>query len=207
VNNRTNTIYFDSHKDEYINLYFKTEEADLAKDRVFVELDGYGVPLITLTSLGRGGWQAGIRMPLASPGPHGITIRTQNSGPSNAFTIIVGAPTMGEAGASVTPPEGVPEIYAVENSSDGTAVFRGYRNEHVCCYFTLANAALKRADLTVEAGLIPLPIDFLTDLGGGKWQTNSRLSVDLTYGIHAVRIRVAGGAWSNAAEIEVRRQS
>jgi hypothetical protein len=75
----------------------------------------------------------------------------------------------------------------------------------VCCYFTLAAARLQKADIVVETASIALPVDFLTDLGGGKWQTNSRLPAQLADGFHALRARVADGAFSNAVQIEVRR--
>ena len=145
-------------------------------------------------------------MPFASAGTHQITVRTQSSSASNAFILIVGSHTL-ESASSAPLADCAPQMYAVENNLDGTTVFHGHRNEVLCCYFTLAGTSLQKADIVVEAGSIPLPADFLTDLSGSKWQANSRLPAALADGSQPVRVRVAGGGFSNAMQIDVRRSA
>jgi hypothetical protein len=49
---------------------------------------------------------------------------------------------------------------------------------------------------------IDTPVLFLTDMGDGKWQTNSRLPGNLQPGTHRVRLRTAHGPFSAEVEID-----
>src|SRR5262249_9523617 len=51
VNNRTNDIYFHPGKDEYICLYFRSDAPELTRERIRVEIDGYGAPGLVLANL------------------------------------------------------------------------------------------------------------------------------------------------------------
>ena len=62
VNNRTLEPRFHPPKDEYMCLYLRSGEP-LDRSQIRIELDGYGVPVLMLTSDGEGGWQANAKLP------------------------------------------------------------------------------------------------------------------------------------------------
>ena len=88
VNNRSLAPEFHKHKDEYVCCFFKSKEQELKREDVRPEVDGYVVPVLTLTPQGNDGWQANIRFPAGlDPGPHEIRLRTTNSLYSNSVTV------------------------------------------------------------------------------------------------------------------------
>lgn len=88
VNNRSFDRHFHKHKDEYVCCFFQSKEQDLKREDVRPEVDGYGVPVLTLTPQGKDGWQANIRFPAGlDPGPHEIRLHTTNSLYSNSVTV------------------------------------------------------------------------------------------------------------------------
>jgi tRNA (mo5U34)-methyltransferase len=200
VNNRTNDIYFHPHKDEYICIYFKTAEA-LTRDRLYVEIDHYGAPILLLSELGQEGWQANLRLPPGIGfGPHAVRIRTVNSGFSNAFQIIVG--DNHEAPAKTASIGQAPDLYRMQNNMDESAVFRGYKSEYLCCFFRSGERDLSRDEVAVLIKNFPAPAQFLTEIEPGSWQLNARLPKQLAPGIHSVSVSIRGGPSSNALEFQ-----
>ncbi|MGA2594537.1 MAG: DUF1698 domain-containing protein [Bryobacteraceae bacterium] len=208
VNNRTNDIYLHPGKDEYICVYFSSDVPDLTRDRLCVEIDEYGAPVLVLANLRPREWQANLRVPPGlAAGPHLVRLRTANSPHSNEFRIHMRAP--GEQPeplsrrvsepATITEP--APEIYEVGNGMTESALFHGHRNEYVCCRFRTAEAGLDRDSVILEIDDSPQPVLFLTDLGGNSWQTNSRLPTGLAPGPHNLRVRTLQSVFSNFAEI------
>ena len=203
VNNRTNEAHFNPAKDEYICLYFTSPQRDLSRDQMRVEIDGYGVPVLLLTSTGGNGWQANLKLPpLLDPGEHHLRVRTNETGFSNAFQITTGpvpsGPANFRAASQIT--QGAPEIYAVESNVTGTTSFRGYKNEYLCVWFR-STGKLTRSDVLVQVDGRDVPVLFLTDVGQGRWQTNSRLPVDLEPSSHRLRVRTAASPFSEEVEI------
>lgn len=211
VNNRTHDIYFHAGKDEYICLYFGSDVPDLTRDHLRVEVDRYGVPVLVLASLRPREWQANLRVPPGlAAGVHEVRLRTAGSPYSNTFRIVLlarGEPSPPpapratpeiEPGIASQPP---PVIYEVRNAMTDSDVFRGYRNEYVCCRFRTTEAGLDRESVILEIDGVEQPLLFLTDLGGGCWQTNSRLPLGLQPGRRRIRVRTARSDFSNAAEI------
>jgi tRNA (mo5U34)-methyltransferase len=205
VNNRTNSTWFNPAKDEYICLYFTSTQPDLTRDQMRVEMDGYGVPVLLLTATGRDGWQANLKLPpFLDTGVHQVRVRTTASAFSNQFQIVAGGPAESQETrfqAAAVASERSPEIYAVENNVTGTTQFRGYKNEYLCTWFRSAEQDLKRHDVLVQVDGLDAPVLFLTDVGGGRWQTNSRLPSELAPGTHRVRVRTARSPVSNVFEI------
>lgn len=209
VNNRTNDIYFHSGKDEYICLYFKSDLAQLTKDQMRVEIDGYGAPALVLASLGRGEWQVNLRVPPGlGPGPHEVRLRTPGSLYGNRFEIVM------RAGSESPPPEQnplpapseaatgpAPILYEVGSGVTDSAHFHGYKNEYLRLRFRTAEMHITREHVILEIDRMKQPILFLTDLGNNSWQTNSRLPVDLKPGPHFVRIRTLQSGFSNEEQI------
>jgi tRNA (mo5U34)-methyltransferase len=211
VNNRTNDIYFHSGKDEYICLYFRTGTPHLTRDRLRVEIDGYGAPVLVLAHLRGDEWQANLRVPpFLVPGSHVVRLRTGASTSSNAFHITVqgggleppGARTRAAAAAALTEP--APVIYELTNGLTNSPIFHGHRNEYVCCRFTSASVNLDRDSVILQVDGIDQPIAFLTDLGNGHWQTNSRLPPACPPGTHAIRIATSASPFSAPATLTVR---
>jgi len=215
VNNRTGDIYFHHGKDEYVCLYFKTPEPDLALEKIRVEVDGYGVPALVLADLGRNGWQVNFRCPpWLEPGSHEVRLRTLASPFSRPFRIEKRltwkpAPPGGRPRPEEVPAEAAtveaPRLTHLENSLSETGVFHGYRNEYLICWFTTPETGLLREDVVLEIDGVREPVLFLTDLGGGAWQTNSRLPADLAPGRHRVRLRTIRSRWSNEAEFRLEK--
>jgi len=210
VNNRSNDIYFHPGKDEYICLYFNSAVPDLSRDRVLVEIDGYGAPILVLAELRPQAWQANLRVPPGlAPGDHTVRLRTEASNYSNPFRIVISepgqqpepAPARAAAPLGITEP--APVIYEVRNGMTESDVFHGYRKEYVCCRFRTPEMGLDRQSVIVEIDEAEQPVLFLTDLGEGCWQTNSRLPADIAAGTHRVRVRTLRSPFSNAGAIRV----
>lgn len=90
ANNRDWTSRFPKNKDVYVCCFFTTKETALTKADLRIELDRYGVPALSTTSVGGDGWQANFWLPSGlEPGPHEVRLRTVSSLPSNAITIEV----------------------------------------------------------------------------------------------------------------------
>ncbi len=214
VNNRTNDVQFHLGKDEYICLYFRTEAPDLTRDRLRVEIDGYGAAVLVLVNLRGAEWQANLRVPPGlTAGPHQVRLRTASSPYSNPFEIAMcdagftprgAAAPLSVPGALNEPP---PVIYEMRNGMTESDIFHGHRNEYVCCRFRTAVSGLDRVSIILEIDEAEQPLLFLTDLGDGCWQANSRLPAGLQPGSHRVRVRTLGSAFSAPGEIFFRPPS
>lgn len=208
VNNRTSATHFNPAKDEYICLYFVSSQPNLTRDRVRVEIDGYGVPVLLLNRLHWADeWQANLKVPpFLSSGVHQIRVRTAESSFSNVFSITAGpAPPRKvaiefRADAELT--EAAPEIYAIRNNLTGTSSFRGYKKEYLCARFRSSEAGLTRQDVALQVAGRDVAVVFLMDVGDGQWQADSRLPDDIPPGTHPVRVRTARSPFSNAVEIQ-----
>ena len=94
-----------------------------------------------------------------------------------------------------------PVVYEVENSMTESLRFHGYRDERLCCRFRTPEQGLKREDVILEIDGMEQPVLFLTDLGDGGWQTNSRFPQGLASGAHRVRLRTVRSSFSSATEV------
>lgn len=203
VNNRTNDIYFHPGKDEYVCIYFRSGEPALAREDIRIEIDGYGVNALTLGHRRDDEWQVNAHLPAGlAPGEHQVRIRTATSRFGNSFGIVMaGSVAPGSAPRAANERPGpAPLIQGLENSLDRSSVFHGYRTERLCCRFRAANPDVRRETVDAAIDEQPLPVSFLTDLGDGVWEANIAIPGDLATGTHRLRIRIAGGEWSDAAE-------
>lgn len=208
VNNRTHDIQFHPGKDEYICVYFRSDVPGLKRDRLRIEIDGLGAPVLVLANLRPQEWQANLRVPPGlATGAHQVRLRTADSSPSNTFTIAVetaGARRDQQIRRATDPgtaSEPAPQIYEVSNGMTSGNVFHGHRNEYVCCRFRSAEPVLERDGVILQIDDAEQPVLFLTDLGGGCWQANSRLPAGLKAGAHSVRVRSSHSAFSDSADI------
>jgi tRNA (mo5U34)-methyltransferase len=196
VNNRSNDVQFHSGKDEYVCVYFRSDAHGLTRERLCIEIDGYGAPALVLVNLRGQEWQANLRVPPGlAPGPHQVRLRTRDSGYSNAFFIVVENAAarrdrpLRKVPAPAAPTEPSPVIYEVRNGMRESDVFQGHRNEYICCRFRTSEPALDRDGVILSIDDAEQPVLFLTDLGGGSWQANARVPMGLADGEHLVTIR------------------
>jgi tRNA (mo5U34)-methyltransferase len=208
VNNRTHDIQFHPGKDEYACVYFRSEAPDLTRDRLRIDIDEYGGPVLVLANLRAQEWQANLRVPPGlAVGPHQVRLRTADSSYSNTFTIAVEPPGARRdrpprhVVEPAAPTEAPPVIYEVRNGMTESDVFHGHRNEYVCCRFRTAEPAIDRDDVILQIDDGEQPLLFLTDLGGGCWQANSRLPAGMEHGPHSVRIRTVRSVFGAPGEI------
>ena len=218
VNNRTNDIYFHLHKDEYLCIYFRSFETNLDRERIRIEIDGYGVNALSVVSRAMDEWQANSRMPSGlSLGEHTVRIRTTTTRFGNTFTVYV-VDSPGLDPAPVAPPmlehlpsskRAAPVIFAIENNLDRSAVFHGYSSERLCCRFRYSDQNLSRERVValIDADTRFQQVSFLTDLANGEWQANLSLPVTIAAGTHTLRLRAIDSYWSDPVQFFFERES
>ncbi|MGD0365701.1 MAG: DUF1698 domain-containing protein [Bryobacteraceae bacterium] len=82
-NGMRESAVFEGHRNEYICCRFRTPEPALDRESVILSIDDAEQPVLFLTDLGGGSWQANARVPTdLADGEHFVTIRTLRSGPS-----------------------------------------------------------------------------------------------------------------------------
>lgn len=201
VNNRTLEPRFTPPKDEYMCLYLRSEES-LNRGLIRIEVDGYGVPALTLAGDGRGGWQANAKLPPGLDiGGHEVRIRTVNSPLSQSFSITVGRASAPALAAAVEADGLAPIWVAAENTLDRSNTFRGYKSEYLSCRFLSAETALNTEDVVLELDGKRHPVLVVANLGNGEWQANATLPAGWSPGRHAVRVRTIRSRFSELAEI------
>jgi tRNA (mo5U34)-methyltransferase len=213
VNNRTNQAVFHPDKDEYLCLYFRSRE-NLTRHDLRAEVDGFGVPALSVVKTGEregaGEWQANLRLPRGlRAGSHQVRLRTVSSGFGNSLPIQMAT----DGGSAPALPSDFPRIesaagpapilVAVENTFDGSAVFRGFKNEYLCLRFTTPETGLRSDDVLLQVDGEGTPIYLLTNPGGAEWQVNAKLPAHLTSGTHTVRVRTRSSAFCGAGEFSL----
>ncbi len=205
LNNRHDDVVFQPGKDEYMVLSF-FHDGPLAKDELLVEVDRYGVPVLYLVRHEAGHWQANCKMPPGiSPGEHDVRLGTKIRGFSDPVRIRIipagaerrYAETPFMAGASELPP---PLLVRVENKTDHSMTFRGYRNEIMGCRFTSAEDPLDLSKVQLTLDGHPYPLLSVERPQPGIWQANARLR-GLNRGQHILRLRTVHSGLSEPAVI------
>jgi len=207
VNNRTNQSTFHRGLDEYICLYFRFDNP-LRRQDLLIEVSGYGIAPLTVTSHSPGEWQANSKLPPGlTIGEHSVRIRTVRSMFSGSYTVQMlesasSADPLVFRSASVLSAEPV-ELFRVVNSKDETSVFQGHRAERLSAFFTTAEKHLKQHTVLTECAGTPIDIELVIELGGGTWQINAKLPRSLRAGFHTVRVRTANSDYSEARIIQI----
>ncbi len=214
VNNRTIEPTFHRAKDEYMCLYFRSRE-NLTRPDLRAELDGVGVPALAVSRVGEqldgtGDWQANLRLPPGlAAGSHEVRLRTVNSAFSNSVTVMMTAepgpaPALPANFPSLEAATGpAPAMVAVQNTFDGSAVFRGFKSEFLSVYFTTDETGLRRDDVLLQVDGRDVPVHLLTNPGGVQWQVNAKLPAELALGIHHTRVRTARSPFCEAGEFRL----
>jgi tRNA (mo5U34)-methyltransferase len=199
VNNRTYVSRFHPLKDEYLCCYFKSREAELRPDDLFVEVDGFGTQTLGVTANGPGGYQADcLRPPGLEPGRHEVRLRTRQSERSNpAELVMVNEDGSEPALARRILPAEAPELCSAEYFAAGDMRIVAGRGGSLVCYFRSTAETPGASDVWIEAGEKARRADTISLLGDGVWQANLLLEERLPAGIE-VRLRLEGGEWSQA---------
>ncbi|MDE3196222.1 MAG: DUF1698 domain-containing protein [Acidobacteriota bacterium] len=197
TNNRNYTARFHPAKEEYVCCYFQSPETALTVDSVFIEIDGYGVPALTVVESVPGAYQANcIRPPGLDPGPHRVRLRTARSGLSNAVEISV---LTGEGEEIASPgqelPPEAPELCSAEVQAARDRRITVNRGGTLICYFRSGAGEIGASQVEVEAAGARLAVHTISSLEAGVWQVNLMLDRPLDEGT-PVRLRLGKGAWS-----------
>jgi tRNA (mo5U34)-methyltransferase len=203
VNNRTWAASFHPLKDEYLCCYFKCQANELVPDAVRIEVDGFGVPSLTVTANGPNAWQANcLRPPGLEAGRHRVRMRVEGSALSNAVEFVM----LDEAGGDVStqsrdlPPE-APELCSAEYQGSGDLRIALNRGGSLICYFRSQAESLGVSDVAVDAGGKMLRPHTVGSVGGNVWQANIFLTKPLECDI-PVRIRLGNGPWSGTKPLD-----
>jgi hypothetical protein len=94
-------------------------------------------------------------------------------------------------------------MVAVENTFDGSAIFRGFKNEFLSLVFTTDETALRRDDVLLQVDGHDVPVHLLTNPGGVEWQVNAKLPSDLTAGTHRARVRTSRSPFCESGEFRL----
>jgi len=198
-NNRNYAARFHPAKEEYLCCYFKSGEKKLSPEDVMIEVDGFGVPALTVAANGPGAYQANcIRPPGLEAGPHQVQLRTSGSARSNAVEISMlddaGVEVPGQSGEF---PSEAPELCSAEFSPSGDLRIAVNRGGVLVCYFRSTAKRLGAAHVSVGMGGLIAPAHTISSLEDGVWQANVMLDRPMDDDTE-VRIRLGEGAWSNA---------
>jgi tRNA (mo5U34)-methyltransferase len=205
LNNRHDDAVFQCGKDEYIYISFLAE-GDITRENVFVHVDQFGAPALTLSRADNGLWQVNVRVPPGlMPGIHHVRVGLPGTPLSNPREITVlpasadrrlGFESFDETFLSAT----APKLIAALNSADSSPVFHGYRNETLGCRFLHPDRTLKLSNVQMLLDDAPYPLLSISMPERGIWQVSARLR-SLTAGEHTIRLRVSGSGYSNVHTI------
>jgi tRNA (mo5U34)-methyltransferase len=202
VSNRSWSARFHPAKEEYICCYFKSPAAALELNEVHIEVDGFGVPALSVTPNGAGAWQANcLRPPGLAPGRHTVQLRICLGARSNPVEILM----LDDAGGEpVVPPrelpEEAPELCSVEFQPSKDLRIALNRGGALVCYFRSAAESLGVADVIVEVSGEILRVQTVSSPETGVWQANVLLTSALSARAE-VRLRLGTGAWSASRDI------
>ena len=197
VSNRSWSARFHPAKEEYICCYFKSPEAALDTHSINIEVDGYGVPCLSVATNGPGAWQANcLRPPGLDPGRHKVRLRIALGQPGNTVEFVLldenGAATAAEPAAL---PASAPDLCSVEFQPSQDLRNALKRCGALVCYFRSPVESLGIADVSIElAGAILQP-QSVASPEPGVWQANVLLTEPLPPHASA-RLRLAWGEWS-----------
>lgn len=197
VNSRTYTSTFQAGKDEYVCCYFRCTQRDLTPENLLIEIDGFGVPALTVDSTGEGAWQSNcLRPPSLGPGVHSVRLRCQESARSNAVEFTV----LGREGhVPASPlrdlPAGAPDLCSAQLHAPSDLRLASNRFGSLVLYFRSPAEVLAAQDVVIEMdGQIVQP-QTVGSPEPGVWQANFFLT-SAPETATRVRLRLGSGEWS-----------
>jgi tRNA (mo5U34)-methyltransferase len=199
VSNRSWSALFHPAKEEYICCYFK---AECEPEGVRIDVDGYGVPCLSLAANGPGAWQANcLRPPGLDAGRHQVRLRIGLGERSNAVEFVM----LDEYGSEpVTAPAELPttapELCSVEFQPSQDLRIALNRGGALVCYFRAQVESLGIGDVTVEVDGDPRRPQTVSAPEPDVWQANVLLPEALPSGAE-VRLRLGSGEWSTKLRV------
>ena len=197
VSNRSWSARFHPAKEEYICCYFKSTAEALHLTDIQIEVDGFGVPCLSVSPNGAAAWQANcLRPPGLEPGRHTVQLRLHLGGRSNPVEFLM----LDDAGRepAVRPhtlPTEPPDLCSVEFQPSKDLRIALNRGGALVCYFRSPAESLGVADVTVEAQALRAPVQTVGSPEPGIWQVNLLLQTPLREGAQ-VRLKLGDGQWS-----------
>lgn len=202
VSNRNWSARFHPAKEEYICCYFKSSETALDPDTINIEVDGYGVPCLSVAANGPGAWQANcLRPPGLDPGRHKVRLRIDLGERGNAVEFI-----MLDANGDALPnepaslPTAAPELCSVEFQPSQDLRIALNRGGALVCYFRSPAESLGIDDVSIDLAHTVLQAQTVASPEPGVWQANVLLTEALA--AHAsARLRLGWGEWSQSLPV------
>jgi tRNA (mo5U34)-methyltransferase len=177
ASNRTELAHFIEKNDEYLNIYFDATSLTLDRHSIHVRFDDFGVPVLTLSSLGGKAFQCTVRLPYwAGPGIHEVRVGTADSAWSNPALISVAPATGPQTG---TQRLFIEEIAVSPDSSWSTGI--RIHEASVTARRTAFWDRVLDVSAFLDLGQLPLTLEHEVALSvNGRWFT--AVSVNVTPG-------------------------
>jgi len=195
-----NGINFSSKKEEFVTLWFTSDEKDLRREDLRPEIGGFGTRALTLEAHGEKEWHANVFLPPGlQPGWHNVQLRTVRSDFSNPCRIAVDVEFKTER----------IEIVAACDAKSGVRGEAILHADDQWGYVTLwvlgLAANCDRNNVRVYCGSSRLPVDFVSlPDAAGAGQVNTRFRAANCPAQIEIVIE-HGGARSNPSTILIRR--
>jgi tRNA (mo5U34)-methyltransferase len=117
-NATSHDLTFSAANDDYVSLWFKTEQTDLALSDVFPEAGEFGARPVVIHNAGSDGWLVVFKLPPGlAPGWIQIRLRVRDSAWSNTFRL--GIDVSAEDLRQRTRPSGGDAEFKIEGATDG----------------------------------------------------------------------------------------
>ena len=194
VNPRNGEPVFDSRVDEYMSVFFKSDQPDLTRANVMPEIDGFGVYPGSVARSGGDGWQMDCGIGLeGGPASHSIRLRTSESGFSAAAAFMVDGP-----GGYVSAAE-FSGLLEIRGMADGVTweddLVRLERGDCVSLWVHGLPADATRGRLGVRVGEADGAVLFVSAADERELrQINVRLPAGVEPGEYPVTVRYGGSA-------------
>jgi tRNA (mo5U34)-methyltransferase len=197
VSNRSWSARFHPAKEEYICCYFKWDRSALETSQIAIEVDGFGVPCLSVTANGPGAWQANCLRPAGlAPGRHRVHLRILLGERSNPVEFSMLDETGGEvAEPSAELPAEAPELCSAEFQASRDLRIALNRGGALTCYFRSSAESLGPGDVVIGIGGATFVAHTVASPEPGVWQANILLTESLAPA-SAVRLRLGAGPWS-----------
>ncbi len=202
VNDRTGDATFHSSVDEYLSIFFKSDQPSLGRAEVMPEIGGYGVLPMHVSQSRDSGWQLACKVPPgAEPGLHGIRLRTSESDFSDTVQVMVDGAASATGGVAEA---SQPEIASVADARTWE-VDRVHSGDDPCVALWVRGLPVAAARRHLRASIAgrEAAVLFLSlpDVNGAC-QVNVRVPEGLVPGDYGVEISY-GAASSQPAALRV----
>ncbi len=203
VSNRSWSARFHPAKEEYLCCWFKAANPELTPADIAIEVDGFGIPCLSVAPNGPGAWQAScLRPPGLDAGRHKVRLRIGLGARSNAVEFTM----LDETGAAIAAPSPAlpreaPELCSVHFEASGDLRIALNRGGSLVCYFRSGAESLGIEDATVETGGEAMRPQTVSSPEPGVWQANLLLTRRPAFPA-SVRMRLGEGPWSRTVTID-----